>query len=93
MQTTASEAAQFPRAVTAWTEDWLAVVIGLVLFVLSLGVLGGVDVLGWVVTTSIWTDVSKALAPASKIYAALGGVGALLATYVALLALMTAGFG
>ena len=44
---------------------------------LSLGVLGGADILGWVVTTSIWTDVSKALAPAAKTYAGLGGVGAL----------------
>ena len=67
------------------------VVIGLLIFVLSLGVLGGADILGWVVTTSVWTDISKALAPAAKSYAGLGGVGALIATYVALLVLMTAG--
>src|SRR5262245_803065 len=76
---------------SAWTEDWLAVVIGLIVFVLSLGVLWGTDILGCVVTTSVWTDASKALAPVSKAYAGLGGLGALLATYVALLALMTAG--
>src|SRR5206468_2737209 len=88
---TAVQAAELQPAATPWTEDWLAVVIGLLIFVLSLGVLGGADILGWVVTTSIWTDVSKALAPATKTYAGLGGVGALIATYVAMVVLMTAG--
>ena len=88
---TAVQAAEFQPTSTPWTEDWLAVVIGLLIFVLSLGVLGGADILGWVVTTSVWTDISKALAPAAKSYAGLGGVGALIATYVALLVLMTAG--
>src|SRR5437773_1174630 len=88
---TAVEAAELQPTATPWTEDWLAVVIGLLIFVLSLAVLGGTDILGWVVTTSVWTDISKALAPAAKGYAGLGGVGALIATYVALLVLMTAG--
>ncbi|HTO49944.1 MAG TPA: putative sulfate exporter family transporter [Burkholderiales bacterium] len=72
-------------------EDWLSLWIGLVIFALSLAVLGGADLLGWVVTTRVWTDASQALAPASKAYASLGGVGALVATFVALLVLMTAG--
>jgi len=88
---TAAQTAELETTVTPWTEDWLAVVIGLLIFVLSLGVLGGADILGWVVTTSIWTDVSKALAPAAKTYAGLGGVGALIATYVAMVVVMTAG--
>src|SRR5947209_12443752 len=73
------------------SEDWLSVWIGLLAFVLALGALGGTDMLGWVVTTSVWTDVSKALNPVSKVYSALSGVGALIATYVALLVVMTAG--
>ena len=73
------------------TEDWLSVWIGLLVFVLALGVLAGVDILGWVVTTGVWTDISKALAPGSKAYAGIGGTTALLATYVALLVVMTAG--
>jgi len=73
------------------SEDWLSVWIGLLVFVLSLGLLVGADILGWVVTTSVWTDLSKALNPASKAYAGLGGIGALIATYVALLVVMTAG--
>jgi uncharacterized membrane protein YadS len=72
-------------------EDWLSVWIGLIVFVLALGVLVGADILGWVVTTSVWTDLSKALAPASKTYAGIGGLSALIATYVVLLVIMTAG--
>ncbi len=73
------------------SEDWLSLWIGLLIFALSLGVLVGADILGWVVTTSVWTDVTKALAPASKAYSGLGGVGALIATYLFLLIVMTAG--
>src|SRR5205809_7682045 len=73
------------------SEDWLSVWIGLLVFVLALGMLAGMDVLGWVVTTGVWTDLSKALNPVSKAYSALGGVGALIATYIALLVAMAAG--
>jgi uncharacterized membrane protein YadS len=73
------------------SEDVLSLIIGLVIFVLALGLLVGVDILGWVITTGVWTDLGKALAPISKAYAGLGGVGALVATYVGLLVLMTAG--
>src|SRR5882724_8494832 len=73
------------------SEDWLSVWIGLLVFVLALALMAGTDVLGWAVTTAVWTDVSKALAPVSKTYAGLGGMGALLATYVALLVVMTVG--
>src|SRR5258706_13634521 len=73
------------------SEDWLSVWIGLLVFVLALGMLAGTDILGWVVTTAVWTDPSKALNPVSKAYSALGGVGALIATYAALLVVMTAG--
>jgi uncharacterized membrane protein YadS len=73
------------------SEDWLSLIIGLVVFVLALGLTVGLDILGWVVTTSVWTDPGKALAPVSKAYAGLGGVGSLIATYIGLLAIMTAG--
>src|SRR5690242_1760547 len=73
------------------SEDWLSVWIGLLLFVLSLGLLANADLLGWVVATSVWTDLSKALGTASKAYAGLGGLGALIVTYVALLVVMSAG--
>src|SRR5881397_472783 len=73
------------------SEDWLSVWIGLLVFVLALGMLAGMDVLGWVVTTGVWTDLSKALNPVSKAYSALSGVGALIATYVALVVVLSAG--
>jgi uncharacterized membrane protein YadS len=73
------------------TEDWLSLIIGLVIFVLSLGLVMNMDLLGWVVTTSVWANIGTALAPVSKAYAGLGGVGSLIATYVGLLVIMTAG--
>jgi uncharacterized membrane protein YadS len=73
------------------TEDWLAVVLGLLVFTLSLGQLFGLDVFGWAVTATVWTNPTGALAPVSKAYAALGGAGALVATFVFLGALLTAG--
>lgn len=74
-----------------FNEDWLALWIGLLIFVLALGGLKGVDLLGWVVTTSVWTDFRHALGTASKDYGGLGGLGALIATYVVLLVVLTAG--
>ena len=79
------------QGVQGISEDWLSLWIGLAVFVLSLGLLVNADLLGWVVTTSVWNDLSKALSPASKAYAGLGGVGSLIATYVALLVVMTLG--
>ena len=53
-----------------WNEDWLAVWIGLAIFAVSLGMLAGVDLLGWVVKTNVWLRPSEALSPVSKAYAA-----------------------
>jgi hypothetical protein len=75
----------------ALSEDWLAFFIGLLVFGLALAGLAGTDLLGWAVTTTVWVDSTKALGTASKTYAGLGGLGALIVTYVALLAALTAG--
>jgi hypothetical protein len=72
------------------SEDWLSLIIGLFIFVLALAGIANVDLLGWVVTTSVWNDVGKALGTVSKSYASLGGFGALIATYVALLVVLSA---
>src|SRR5256885_1288285 len=89
---TASPRASWSASETAprISEDWLSVIIGLVIFVLALAVLANVDLIGWVVTTSVWSNLGQALGTASKAYAPLGGAGALLATYVALLAVLSA---
>lgn len=69
-------------------EDWLAAWIGLLFVALALLGLFGADLLGWAVSTSVWTDPSGALKPAGKAYASWGGIGALFATYLGLLAVM-----
>ena len=79
------------KAASPLSEDWLSLGIGLIAFALALGGLAGTDFLGWVVTTSVWTDPGSALAPVSKAYAALGGGGAFIVTYLVLLAVLTAG--
>ncbi len=88
---TASLSASATESRPAISEDWLSVVIGLLVFALALVGLAGTDLIGWVVSTSVWIDPGKALAPAGKAYAALGGAGALIVTYLALLAVLTAG--
>jgi hypothetical protein len=84
----APDAAEQPALLN---EDWLAVILGLFIFVLALAALVHTDLIGWVVSTAVWSDFSKALGPASKGYAALGGFGALIATYVALTLVLSAG--
>jgi uncharacterized membrane protein YadS len=76
---------------TTLTEDWLAVAIGVGVLALALLSLTGPDALGWIAATSVWTDPAQALAPVSKAFAGLGGGAALLLTYLALLAVLTAG--
>ncbi len=72
-------------------EDWLAVILGLFIFVLALAAIVNVDLIGWVVNTSVWSNFGQALAPASKSYSSLGGIGALLATYATLTLVLSAG--
>jgi uncharacterized membrane protein YadS len=73
------------------TEDWWALWIGLGVFLLSLGPLVGKDLLGFGVATSMWLSLGKALAPVSKAYAGLSGLGALLLTYLFMLLIMSVG--
>src|SRR5574337_691864 len=70
------------------SEDWLALWLGLFIFALSLGVFGGIDVLGWGIKTNVWIDLGKALAPFSKTYEKLPGFVSLLATYAFMTAVM-----
>jgi uncharacterized membrane protein YadS len=73
------------------SEDWLAVITGLFIFVLSLGVFWGADLLGWGIKTNVWVDPSKALEAFSKPWAGVGGIGALILTYLFMLIVMTVG--
>jgi uncharacterized membrane protein YadS len=47
--------------------------LGLFIFALSLGVFGGMDVLGWGINTSVWVDPAKAMSPVSKTYQSVKG--------------------
>jgi len=71
-------------------EDWLAVAMGLGIVAIGLGHLAGVDLLGWCAKTQVWTDWSKAVAPASGTWAWPGALS-LAATYLFLLALTSLG--
>lgn len=73
------------------SEDWLSVWVGLFIFALSLGTFLGLDLLGWGVTTRVWTDLSKALAPVSRAYADLPGIVSLILTFLFLSAVMALG--
>jgi uncharacterized membrane protein YadS len=73
------------------TEDWLSVAIGVLVFALALFNLSGIDLLGWAVTTSVYTNLANALAPVAKGYAWLSGGASLLATYAALLVVLSIG--
>jgi hypothetical protein len=50
----------------------------------------GFDLLGWVTTTSVWVDPTRAFRAISKGYAGLGGAPALGATFLVLLATLSA---
>ncbi|MGZ3410991.1 MAG: putative sulfate exporter family transporter [Xanthobacteraceae bacterium] len=71
------------------SEDWLSLIIGLAIFALALGTLANVDIIGWVVTTAVWGNIGQALNTVSKNYASLGGFGALAATHVSLLVVLS----
>ena len=95
MSVTTNDAVSIPKradnveAAPRLSEDWLSLIIGLAIFVVALAPLVGTDVIGWVVNTSVWSNIGTALNPVSKAYVSLGGVGALVATYVALLVVLS----
>jgi uncharacterized membrane protein YadS len=66
-------------------------VIGLLIVLLGVGPLAGVDLLGWIVSTSVWSDPAKAMAPASKELTVLTGPGSLILTYLFLLVVLLVG--
>jgi uncharacterized membrane protein YadS len=72
------------------SEDWMSVWLGLAIFALSMSMLFGVDLLGWAVKTSVWTDIRTSISPLSQAYAAsISGPLSLILTFVFLLVLMS----
>jgi hypothetical protein len=74
-----------------WSEDWLAVAAGLLIFLLALGLLAGSNLLGWATTPRTWLEIDKAVRPVSQAYAQLAAPIALLLTYAFATILMTIG--
>lgn len=72
-------------------EDWLSLWLGLFIFILSLGVFVGADILGWSTKTDVWINISKAINPISKAYEGMPGMVSLVLTYLFLLILMGIG--
>lgn len=73
------------------SDDVLALIVGLLFFMLALPSIWGYDLLGWAVSTSVWTHIDKALNPISKTYANIGGLSSLFFTYLILLTVLTLG--
>ena len=55
------------------SEDWLALILGLVIFGLSLGSFKGMDILGWGAKTGVWLDPGKAITTISSKYHTVAG--------------------
>ena len=55
------------------SEDWLALWLGLFIFIISLFTFSGKDLLGWGISTSTWMDPAKAMSPVSKAYKGVSG--------------------
>lgn len=55
------------------SEDWLALILGLIIFGLSLGSFKGTDILGWGAKTSVWSDPAKAISTISAKYKGVEG--------------------
>lgn len=55
------------------SEDWLSFILGLIIFLLSLGVFVGGDILGWASNTKEWTSLSKSVVPIAKKYQSIKG--------------------
>jgi uncharacterized membrane protein YadS len=73
------------------SEDVLAAMLGISIIVLSLFALTGQNLLGWSMVVKEWTDPARAIAPSSPDFASITGPGALAATFVFLLIVLTIG--
>ena len=73
------------------TEDKLALILGLILFGLSLLNFGGIDPLGWAVKSNVWLDASKMFSASTGAYKELSGVASLILTWVFVTAMLAFG--
>jgi len=81
------EVRALPRA--RLTEDWLAVLLGLGVVIVASLAFAGLDPLGWVVKTKVWTALDKCQVPTSSNYAGWSGWTALVVTMASLVAVLS----
>jgi uncharacterized membrane protein YadS len=72
------------------SEDWLAVIIGLAIFLLSMLAFTGFEVFGWGIKTKVWMDPSKIMSPVSEKFH-IPGILSLILTYVFMTAILSLG--
>lgn len=73
------------------TEDKLALIMGLFLFLLGALNFMGIDALGWSLKTNVWTSFEKIFSAATGNYKGLSGYMALLLTYVFITSFLSVG--
>ena len=79
-------------AKTNLNEDKIALLTGCFIFLLAALNLAHLDVLGWVVSTNMWTSMDKAFSATTGAHkGTISGVVSLLCTYVALTAILSFG--
>ena len=54
-------------------EDWLSLILGLVIFTISLGAFQGNHFLGWGAKMGVWTEAGKAISPISSKFKSVEG--------------------
>jgi uncharacterized membrane protein YadS len=74
-----------------FTEDKVALLTGSCIFVLAFMNVFGIDLLGWVIKSNIWTSAEKVFTPSTASYKALPGLASLLVTYVLITGALSAG--
>src|SRR5512140_2341830 len=72
-------------------EDWLALVIGLVLFAAAMPGIAGFEPFGWAIKTNVWVSAAKVMTPVSSKFSTFSGVASLASTYVFLTVVLGTG--
>src|SRR5437763_700536 len=82
-----------PRASPKLNEDWLALGIGLLFFLIALVGISGHEPFGWALKTNVWINPAKIITPISSKYAGLPAWGPLVLTFLVMAACLTGGAG
>jgi uncharacterized membrane protein YadS len=73
------------------SEDWLALWLGLAIFVLSLGIFFGIDLLGWSAKTNVWISIEQSTKSISESFSSLSPLLSIFLTFIFMLIIMTIG--